>query len=213
MFLVRKMNRSRDILENISIEGPCRIVRRCCRSSTSDRWPPATASDIVRDPNTESEGFPMATNGTAALKLVETSELSSNPAPVSAPMPPGPAAGLEAEIGEAMVSAASWVAAAMQEYQCRDGSLSSTVKSIGGERIAKLVHLQMATEGQLDFNAVAAREGKRRLREYLDAEPGFRQRHGETGGEATLDLFITGALEMAANVVRFEKVMAVARAN
>ena len=131
----------------------------------------------------------MATNGNAALKLVTPEPQITVPASPS--VPPVPAPDIVAEIGEAMMSAATWVAAAMQEYQCRGGSLSGAVKSIGGDRIAKLVHLQMATEGQLDFNAVAAREGKRRLRAYLDAEPGFRQRHGETGGEATLDLFIT----------------------
>lgn len=142
-------------------------------------------------------------NGTAiALKLIAPE-----------PQTTVPASDIETEIGEAMVSAATWVAAAMQEYQCRGGSLSGAVKSIGGDRIAKLVHLQMATEGQLNFSAIAIREGKRRLRAYLDAEPGFRQRHGPEGGEATLDVFIEGALEIVANVVKFEKVLAAARAN
>ena len=142
-------------------------------------------------------------NGASVLKLI---------APET-PTTTVPTPDLLIEIGEATVSAATWVAAAMEEYQCRDGSLSGAVKSIGGERIAKLVHLQMATEGQLDFNAVATREGKRRLREYLDAEPGFRQRHGPEGGEATLDVFIGGALEIVANVLKFEKTIAAARAN
>ena len=80
--------------------------------------------------------------------------------------------------------------------------------------IAKLVHLQMATEGQLNFSAIAIREGKRRLRAYLDAEPGSANGiDRRAGGEATLDVFIEGALEIVANVVKFEKVLAAARAN
>ena len=142
-------------------------------------------------------------NGTAiALKLIAPE-----------PQTTVPASGMEAEIGEAMVSAAcaGWRRHAGIPMPWRKPR--GAVKSIGGERIAKLVHLQMATEGQLDFSAVAIREGKRRLRAYLDAEPGFRQRHGPEGGEKTLDIVVEGALEIVANVVKFEKVLAAARAN
>ena len=143
-------------------------------------------------------------NGASVLKLI---------APERPPRTV-PAPDLWIEIGEAMVIAATWVAAAMEEYQCRDGSLSGAVKSIGGERIARLVHLQMATEGQLDFNAVATREGKRRLR----AIPRCRTRFpasgmGQRAAKQRWTSSSRGALEIVANVVKFEKILAAARAN
>jgi hypothetical protein len=50
------------------------------------------------------------------------------------------------------------------------------------------------------------REGKLRLRQYLDAN--FYQRHGAGAGEATLDELLTGLLDVLAKVTAVERAWA-----
>lgn len=57
-----------------------------------------------------------------------------------------------------------------------------------------------------DFAATVRREGKLRLRQYLDAN--FYQRHGAGAGEATLDELLTGLLDVLAKVTAVERAWA-----
>ena len=128
-------------------------------------------------------------NGASALRLVDTSE----PAPA-------PQTLIEAKIGAAMASAVCAIALGCHEFQ--NGGLAPATKTAAGDRIAALYHLQQAHATEIDFDAVAREHGRRALRTYLDAE-GFYQRHSQAQGDATLDIYLDGTLEILGKVTAF----------
>jgi hypothetical protein len=148
----------------------------------------------------------MMSNGVAIahLPLPDPSATVPPSAPTAAPAltsdPPS-----EIAIGEAVASAACALSAAMIEFHESNGRVGSSTKEAGATRIAALVRLQMASFDEEGFKAAAHREGKVRLRKYLDAEPGFRRQRGANAGDATLTEIIDEVLVIVDRVVTLEK--------
>jgi hypothetical protein len=136
-------------------------------------------------------------NGASALKLVE-------PAPASEPAPAAQTP-IEHAIGEAVASAVCAVALGCHEFQ--NGGLAPATKTAAGDRLAALYHLQQAHAAEIDFDAVAREHGRRVLRTYLDAES-YYQRHSQAQGDAVLDIYLDGALEILAKVTAFMRATA-----
>lgn len=134
-------------------------------------------------------------NGHTALRLVEPST------------PPAKGVLIEAEIGEAMAAACATLSQGIVE-QHEVGRISPQIRSMSGERIAKLFFLQQQCASGFDFNAIARREGRRALRQIFDADVDYRARHGAQGGEVLIDTLIDGTLEILDRVIEFERAMA-----
>ena len=112
---------------------------------------------------------------------------------------------LEIKIGTAVASAATALCKMLEQYS--EGRLSHEVRMAGGERIAKVVELQMmSTFDEIDFNAIAYREGKAQLRQFFDTD--FYRQHGAGAGEATLNNIISEVLTVVERVVALEKAFA-----
>jgi hypothetical protein len=104
------------------------------------------------------------------------------------------------ELGEAMASAMALFSWGFECY--KNNRVPPEIKTAGGRRIAKLYHLRQAFDGA-DFDAVAAREGKRAIRQQVDFE--FKAQHGIELPDSLLDLLADGVLEA---VRRVEQAMA-----
>jgi hypothetical protein len=112
---------------------------------------------------------------------------------------------IETTIGEATAAAVTMICRAMFDYQ-RTGGLPPAVKDAGGERIARVFELQQAYAGEIDFAATVRREGSRVLRQYLGAE--FYQRYSADEGEAAINLYVDGLLEILVHVTAVERAFA-----
>jgi hypothetical protein len=138
-------------------------------------------------------------NGAAALHL------AFEPAPESKDASVGkPDAETATAIGIAMASAATGFCYAMQEYQ--NGGLTSTTRTVNGERIAALYWLQQAHGGKIDFAATAREQGKVILRQYLRDD--FYRQYSTEQGDAALDMFIDETLAVLARVTAVERAWA-----
>jgi hypothetical protein len=122
------------------------------------------------------------------------------------PAAPADATGkpIEAEIGEAVASAATGLCYAVHEHQ-QLGALTNTTRTTNGERIARIYHLQQAHEGKIDFAAVARAEGTRVLRSCLDAD--FYRTHAGAG-DWTINMIVDEVLAIVGRVTAFERAMA-----
>ena len=131
----------------------------------------------------------MANNGSSALRTLE---------PPTAPAP-DVCGKIELEIGQAVAAAARVLAAAMWRCQ-QTGRLDPELKEVGGEHISKVVRLQLSTFGEIDFYAVARREGRRALLPLLRS-PEF-----DSGQAASrvLEIVVDGVLEIARGVMALE---------
>jgi len=125
------------------------------------------------------------------------SPLADGPTPFEEP--------IESRIGTAIASAATALCFAVLEQN--GGGLDPKTREAGGSRIAEVVQLQLGHElGDHDFTRIAYREGKARLRQYLDGN--FNQQHGAPAGEEAVDAILSELLEIVARVVAFERMLA-----
>ena len=132
-------------------------------------------------------------NGSIALRLVESP---------STPEPPAPSE-RELEIGSAVADAATILAAAMLEFE-GNGRMRGVTHSEGAERIARLARLELGMRGEIDnFAEIARREGLRRLRTVLAADPDL-QRHGAAAGDVALREIVDGVLQISGRVAALE---------
>jgi len=125
-----------------------------------------------------------------------------------APEPPSqdkPTSGIELEIGNAVASATTALATAMCDHQ-RMGALAAQTREAGAARIAKVVELCLRYDGKIDFGAVAKIQGRIILRQCLDAD--FYRHYSREQGDAALDLYIGGLLEIVQRVVELEQALA-----
>jgi hypothetical protein len=98
-----------------------------------------------------------------------------------------------------MASAACAVALGCHQFQ--NGGLAPATKNAAGDRFVALYRLRQMHAAEIDFDAVAREHGRRALRTYLDSE-GFYQRHSQAQGDAALDLYLDGVLEILSGVER-----------
>jgi hypothetical protein len=132
-------------------------------------------------------------NGAAAAQLFElpaTAPVLQTPKPKDLP-----ATELEISIGTLTADAAAAVAGAVAAFETQ-GQLTGAVREWGGNTLAKLCEARLAHAGELDFSAVARREGVRILRARHGAV--FRkQLHLD---EATLTLAISQVVDWAVEI-------------
>jgi DNA-directed RNA polymerase subunit K/omega len=141
----------------------------------------------------------MATNGHTALKLVE---------PPSAPEPQAPSERELEEIGSAVANAATILAVAMLEFE-GDGRMRGATRTEGAERIARVARLELDMRGENhNFVEIARREGVRRLRKLLVADPNFQHHHGAAAGDVALREIVDGVLQISGQVAALEIALA-----
>jgi hypothetical protein len=106
----------------------------------------------------------------------------------------------EIAIGEAAAEAVAAMSVAVSEYWACGHSTS--VKTLGGETIAKLYTLQMSAPDGLDFSATVRIAGRRELQRR------WRSQYGTDLPDNMFDVFLDGVLEVVAKVTAFERAMA-----
>jgi hypothetical protein len=90
-----------------------------------------------------------------------------------------------------------------------DGRMRGATHSEGAERIARLARLELGMRGEIDnFAEIARREGVRRLRKILAANPDFLRRHDADAGVAALREIVDGVLQISGRVVALEIALA-----
>jgi hypothetical protein len=123
------------------------------------------------------------------------------------PIPASPSTSAQEEIkitiGRAMADATEALGAALADYDA-GGRLTDANRALGGETIAKVVELQLATLGEMpDFSALALAEGKRILHARHGAA--LRQQLGSDAGiDYTFILLLTHILAVANKVAAIE---------
>jgi len=131
-------------------------------------------------------------NGSIALRLVESPSTES------------PRSERELEIGSAVADAATILAGAMLEFE-GNGRMRGATHAEGAERIARVARLELGMRGEIDnFAEVARREGLRRLRTVLAADPDLRRRHGAAAGDVALREIVDGVLQISGRVAALE---------
>jgi hypothetical protein len=107
---------------------------------------------------------------------------------------------VELEIGEAAANAIAAMALAVNEHW--NSGHSTSVRTLGGETIARLFALQEATLGRVDFPTVVRQEGKRVLFQRYSAK------YGAEMSDGAFDILVDGVLEIVSKVTEFERAMA-----
>jgi hypothetical protein len=113
---------------------------------------------------------------------------------------------IEQRIGEVVAMATIVTFAGMEEVQ--DGGLAPATRARAGNLLVEMFQLQEDTLGQLDFDVIARREGKRILWARYGAVMREHLRFSDVELDAALDTLISRPLEVLRKVTAVERAWA-----
>jgi hypothetical protein len=145
----------------------------------------------------------MPNNGAAALHLTLQPAPESKDEPPAAPASGKADEGIKLTLGQAMADATEALGAGLADYDA-GGRLTDANRARGGETIAKVVEIQLATLGEMpDFGVIALAEGRRTL--LARHGVALRQQLGTDAGlDYVLDELLTHVLAVATKVTAIE---------